>query len=418
MATQICLLIANIVLINVAFVLAFMLRYCGNVPESNFAPFKDCFIFLTFIYMLAFALTRCFKKRFRCFWDLFMRVFAGLFFGTLFAVVLLYVFRIQWSTFPSSIFVICFPIALFLIFTFDGLLLAFTNGILKKAIIIGKEKFSEPLKKRPFVESTHIERIEELLDHKDVDEIVIGKKIPANEQLNLLIYLLLKLKVSVMFSPAIYAELVSGHMMEENSAKFLTTFVGRKSECEEFLLRALDLLGSMFILILTSPLIAVVSILTKLTSEGPVFYKQVRVAKDGGTFTLYKFRTMINDAEKQTGPVLADQYDPRVTKIGRFLRETRIDELPQLINVIKGDMSLVGPRPERPYFVKLHEVLRKVRLAVKPGLTGFAQIRNFYDLQPRHKIKYDYLYIQKRSLLLNIYILFKTVPVVLGKKGW
>jgi lipopolysaccharide/colanic/teichoic acid biosynthesis glycosyltransferase len=126
---------------------------------------------------------------------------------------------------------------------------------------------------------------------------------------------------------------------------------------------------------------------------------------------------MINDAEKQLGPVLATENDPRVTKVGRFLRDTRLDEIPQLLNVILGQMSLVGPRPERPYFVKRHKALMEIRLAVRPGLTGLAQVRNAYDLHPNHKIKYDYLYIQRRSLLLNLYILAKTIPVVLLKKG-
>ncbi len=127
---------------------------------------------------------------------------------------------------------------------------------------------------------------------------------------------------------------------------------------------------------------------------------------------------MVSDAEKTVGPVLASRDDPRVTKVGKVLRRTRLDELPQLFNVLRGDMSLVGPRPERPHFVRLHRALRELRLAVRPGLTGLAQIRNLYDLKPQHKIKYDYLYIQRRSLLLNIYILLKTVPVIFCKKGW
>ena len=99
-------------------------------------------------------------------------------------------------------------------------------------------------------------------------------------------------------------------------------------------------------------------------------------------------------------------------------RLTRLDELPQLLNVLRGDMSLVGPRPERPHFVKRHKALRELRLAVKPGITGLAQVRNSYDLVPKHKIKYDYLYIQRRSLLLNLYILMRTIPIVLSGKGW
>jgi len=127
---------------------------------------------------------------------------------------------------------------------------------------------------------------------------------------------------------------------------------------------------------------------------------------------------MIKDAEKKVGPILAKQDDSRVTKVGKVLRTTRFDELPQLFNVLLGQMSLVGPRPERPHFVKLHKPLQELRLAVKPGLTGLAQIRNFYDLKPKHKIRYDYLYIQQRSLLLNLYILAKTIPVLFSKKGW
>ena len=159
------------------------------------------------------------------------------------------------------------------------------------------------------------------------------------------------------------------------------------------------------------------ALLVKLTSSGPVLYKQTRVAKDGKLFTMVKFRTMMDDAEKHSGPILASSKDPRVTPIGRFLRVTRLDELPQLFNVLAGDMSLVGPRPERPYFVRRHQVLRELRLAVKPGLTGLAQIKNAYHLHPRHKIKYDYLYIQRRSFMLNLYILSKTIPVMLKRKG-
>jgi lipopolysaccharide/colanic/teichoic acid biosynthesis glycosyltransferase len=217
-------------------------------------------------------------------------------------------------------------------------------------------------------------------------------------------------------------ELLLGKINGENSLHFLSTFVGEKPDVEEFLIRSLDIIGSVLILLISMPVTILISLFIKISSPGPVLYKQQRVGKDGEIFTLCKFRTMVKDAEKMVGPVLASRDDPRVTKVGKVLRRTRLDELPQLFNVLRGDMSLVGPRPERPHFVKLHKALRELRLAVRPGLTGFAQIRNFYDLKPQHKIKYDYLYIQRRSLLLNIYILLKTVQVfhklVFYKKGW
>lgn len=190
------------------------------------------------------------------------------------------------------------------------------------------------------------------------------------------------------------------------------------SNGQEFLIRILDIVGSFTILIFGMPAIFLVALLIKITSHGPILYGQKRVGKGGKIFTLYKFRTMLNNSEEHTGPIWADKNDPRVTPVGRVLRKTRFDEIPQIFNVLQGDMSLVGPRPERPYFVKRHKALQGIRLMVKPGLTGLAQVSNSYGLKPDHKIKYDYLYIQKRSLMLNLYILLKTVPTILSKSGW
>jgi lipopolysaccharide/colanic/teichoic acid biosynthesis glycosyltransferase len=186
----------------------------------------------------------------------------------------------------------------------------------------------------------------------------------------------------------------------------------------ELLIRLLDIAGSLAILFFALPVMLIAGLLVKLTSRGPILYRQERVGQGGRVFTLYKFRTMIDGAEKHVGPVLASRDDDRVTAVGRILRRMRLDELPQLYNILRGDMSLVGPRPERPYFVERHRALQGLRLAVKPGLTGLAQVRSFYDLKPAHKVRYDYLYIQNRSLLLNIYILLQTIPTLFTRKGW
>lgn len=213
-------------------------------------------------------------------------------------------------------------------------------------------------------------------------------------------------------------ELVDETIRSKQSLYSSTALASQASNGQEFLIRTLDIVGSVVILTLTMPAMFVVALLIKIFSPGPIFYRQKRVGKKGKIFTLYKFRTMVNNSEEHTGPVLAAKDDSRVTPIGRVLRRTRFDELPQLFNVLRNDMSLVGPRPERPYFIKRHKALQGIRLAVKPGLTGLAQIRSFYDLKPRHKIKYDYLYIRKRSLLLNLYILLKTMPIIFSKNGW
>lgn len=408
----------NIVAINIGFLLSFVIRYGLTFPTYNFLPYKKSFVFVTVIYIFALLLFRVFKGRFRSSWDLFRRVFVGLFLGTLLSVAFVYVFRIRWGAFPTTVFVLSFFVNLLLIFKLNQLTLKAGKKIRKNVIVIGRDDIDGLVGKRAVVETIGSDQIGELLKHRDIDEVVICERVQSEKDLSLLIYLIQKLKIDVVFSPSIYVELLSGRINGDNSFGFLSTFVGEKRDIEEFFMRGLDTVGSILALLVFAPAFMLFSVLIKSSSPGPVFYKQQRVGKDGKVFTLYKFRTMVKDAEKELGPVLASRDDPRVTKVGKVLRATRLDELPQLLNVLRGDMSLVGPRPERPHFVKQHKALHELRLAVKPGLTGLAQIRSFYDLKPRHKIKYDYLYIQKRSFLLNLYILFLTIPAVLSRKGW
>ena len=188
------------------------------------------------------------------------------------------------------------------------------------------------------------------------------------------------------------------------------------------LLRLLDVLGALVILTLSLPLWALAVGGIVLTMPGPVFFAQERVGKGGRPFTLYKFRSMRPDAERN-GAQWSIPGDGRVTRWGRFLRRTRIDELPQLWNVLRGDMSLVGPRPERPVFVAmLTEQIPyyALRFQVKPGLTGWAQVSFRYGStvdDTRIKLAYDLYYVQERSLLLYVVILLKTIPTVLFKPG-
>jgi exopolysaccharide biosynthesis polyprenyl glycosylphosphotransferase len=174
------------------------------------------------------------------------------------------------------------------------------------------------------------------------------------------------------------------------------------------------------LLVVTAPVMALVALAVRATSRGPVIYRQTRVGKDGRPFTIYKFRTMRAQAEEDTGPVLAVENDPRVTTLGRVLRATRLDELPQLWNVVRGDMSFVGPRPERPEFVQEYE--RDIqgyreRFKVRPGLTGYAQVNGEYHTSPATKLKYDLAYMYNRSLWLDVKILSETAKVMLTRRG-
>lgn len=187
--------------------------------------------------------------------------------------------------------------------------------------------------------------------------------------------------------------------------------------------RTFDLVFATIVLILMSPIFLFLCILIKLDSKGPVFFHQERVGLDGKSFKVMKFRTMRLDAEKETGPVFAQQGDPRATRLGRFFRRFSLDELPQLINVIKGEMSLVGPRPERPYFVEQFkkEIPKYLdRHRVKTGVTGWAQVSGLRGNAPiEERTKYDIYYIENWSLVFDLKIIFKTVRAVLfGKDAY
>ncbi|WP_296753316.1 TIGR03013 family XrtA/PEP-CTERM system glycosyltransferase [Thiobacillus sp.] len=187
--------------------------------------------------------------------------------------------------------------------------------------------------------------------------------------------------------------------------------------------RLFDLLVSAAMLVVCLPIMALAALLVKLESPGPVLYRQERVGQGCRSFTIFKFRSMCVDAEKDGKPRWAGQNDSRVTLTGRFIRRTRIDELPQIFNVFFGDMSFVGPRPERPYFVQ--DLTQKipyygVRHTVKPGITGWAQVRYAYgatDEDAMHKLQYDLYYVKNHSLFLDLMILFQTAQVVLWGKG-
>lgn len=187
--------------------------------------------------------------------------------------------------------------------------------------------------------------------------------------------------------------------------------------------RIFDLCASITLLLVSLPVMIITALLIKIDSRGPVFYRQERVGQGGVPFEVLKFRSMRTDAEKDGKPQWATQNDDRITRVGRVMRKLRIDELPQILNVLKGEMSFVGPRPERPYFVEqLSENIPffKYRHNVKPGITGWAQIRYSYGASVEdaiEKLQYDLYYVKNHSLFLDLIVLFQTAQVVLFGKG-
>ena len=181
--------------------------------------------------------------------------------------------------------------------------------------------------------------------------------------------------------------------------------------------RFMDVTISLIGLLLFVLILPILAILIKLDSAGSVFYKQTRIGKGGKPFIMYKLRSMPIDAEKDTGPVWATKEDKRIRRLGKFLRNSSLDEIPQFWNILKGEMSIVGPRPERPHFIKQHRELQNQRLVVKPGLTGLAQVHGRYELDIEEKTAYDLYYIRNYSLILDLEIIFRTIGVALSRKG-
>lgn len=200
--------------------------------------------------------------------------------------------------------------------------------------------------------------------------------------------------------------------------RYVPAEAGRAIDLDAAGRRVFDICFSVTALLCSAPLLATVAMLVKMTSKGPVFLRQKRLTLHGREFVLMKFRTMRADAEAVSGPVLAEEDDPRVTGLGRFLRKTRIDELPQFWNVLWGDMSVVGPRPERPEIAaNLARSMRRFgrRLNVKAGITGLAQVEHGYCATAesyRRKLALDLLYIKKRSMRMDLGIMLRTVSVV------
>lgn len=179
---------------------------------------------------------------------------------------------------------------------------------------------------------------------------------------------------------------------------------------------SLDFCFALFLLLVLSPLLFVVAVLIRLESRGPVLFTQNRVGRFEKNFRIYKFRTMVQDAEKK-GPILTQDNDPRITRLGRFLRRTSIDELPQLLNILKGEMSFIGPRPEVPVIVADYTERQRGVFQVRPGLSGWAQVNGRDELDIPTKLNLDLEYVAQISLAMDLKIFFRTFPALLSKRG-
>lgn len=418
-----------IIIVVIGFYLAFLIRFNMNPSMFNIQPFYDSIPYIVITSIIIFYIYDIVSTVKKSLFENILIIGISLFLIDIVTVAI--VFFNRGFAFPRSVFAIGFCIQFFLIFLCKILIINIIrrNRKVEELLIIASHTELDDIIKSFLLSKfnfNHIKFVCNQVDRKTyelinkVDKVYIGNDISQKEKVNLIKYCSEKKKTIYILPGLFEIALINSKITQINDMlAFKIEDIGLSSE-QKVVKRILDIIISVMALIISTPLLLIVAIIIKLYDKGPIFYKQKRVTENNKIFDLYKFRTMIVDAEKQTGPILASEKDTRITQIGRLLRSTRIDELPQLINVLKGDMSIVGPRPERPFFVeKFNNEIEvfKYRVFVKAGITGLAQILGKYSTVPEKKAKFDLLYIKNYSLLLDIKIIFNTIKIMFLKES-
>lgn len=423
---KVIILTIDLLIIMLSYIFAYLIKFNGELPAFNFNPFLNAIPYIlvaSIIYLDIFKVLSFFRKSI---YDVLKSVgsVAALLGITTIAVT----YMLQGFSFPRSVLIITPAIQFILLSAFNLALLYLRRHLLgEKSIMIVCENhaFSSALidKIHKFIKRDKIEKklILDLSQEKiifrrlkDMDEIYLSADLPADFKAEIIKRCMGGKQVIYVVPHLFEISLINAKLIQlGDTPSLIIPTLGLTVE-QAFVKRMFDVVASFVGLLIISPILIIVALLIKLTSKGPVLYKQERMTKDNRSFMLIKFRTMMENAEGDTGPILSEENDPRVTPIGRFLRKTRLDELPQLINVLRGEMSLVGPRPERPFFVEqfINDMPEySHRFSVKAGITGYAQILGNYSTSPEDKLRYDLIYIRNYSLLLDIKLIFQTLRV-------
>ncbi len=439
---KIILLLGDALILYASLWLALYLRYWpnynGEIFREHFLPFSIIYAIWLLIFYINGLYEFSLAKNTLAFYNTLIR---SVIIGALTAVAFFYLIPF-FGIAPKTNLVIDIIIFSILIYLWRQLFnyLIKSPALLNKVLIIGRNKESEQLinyiKENPQLGY----RIKKVIPEKatqlvfNLIEVVIKEKIQTivtvsypHRDGTLLrnLYHCLPLKIALFDLPSFYEHLtgkIPVSVIEE--LWFLENLMTYRKRFYEFSKRLFDFIFAIILGVLTLPFYPLIALIIKIDSSGPVFYNQKRVGQDSQIFKIIKFRSMIDSAEKN-GAQWAQKNDPRITRVGKFMRKTRLDELPQLWNVIMGDMSFVGPRPERPEFVFGTNMEREIpfyqiRHLVKPGLTGWAQINFEYGSSIKdtiEKLQYDFYYLKNRSFLLDISITLKTIKIILSREG-
>lgn len=418
----------DVIIILLSVYLSFMLKFDFQPPAFNLEPFFDVIPFIAIaylIFMYVYGLNDILKKGLGEIIYSITLTILSLFITTAFITFFARGFAYPRSVLIISSFVQFLFLCLWRIIVWKVKRRA--HGI-KDALIVG-EKSLEDLTKKILIKQKDLYNIRYICNGKannlnryldNVEVVFICSDVEHNIKSEIVDRCLSDRK-SIYVIPDIYeiAILNSKLNRADDIPMFKVQKLGLTFE-QRFFKRIIDIVISLIGIILTSPIMIFCALAIKIKDGGTIFYKQERVTEEERTFNVLKFRTMVMNAEKLTGPVLAGEDDPRITKLGKIMRATRIDELPQFFNILSGDMSVVGPRPERPFFVeKFKQEIPdyKYRTIVKAGLTGLAQVLGKYSTTPEDKVRYDIIYIKNYSILMDLKLILQTIKIMFMKES-
>lgn len=427
-ARRLFIILMDVIVYNVSIYFSFLLKFGGSIPVRNFQTFESSALFISLFFIILNVLLGAYVFYNRIMSDIVFVTVIGQFLMSL--GIMIITFAGRWFAFPRTVILISFLLGTILLIIYRTIIYKAYMKLSsdKKITILGFEKdvapaiqnFGSQKNNKHKVQSVVIdhfyENLVEIID--DVDIVYLASDIEELEKLK--VYQLVTKKEKKLFLNTTFENLVTinPNIMNFEDESIIESSGFRIPSEDAMFKRIFDILISLILLVIASPFMLVTAILVKVTSPGPIIYKQIRITQDQREFPIYKFRSMSATAESKSGPVLAKSNDVRVTPVGKFIRAVRFDELPQLINVLKGDMSIVGPRPERPFFVEKFNKENPyyyLRHNVRAGITGYAQVYGKYASDYNSKLKFDLLYIKKYSFMLDLKILLQTIKILFDK---
>lgn len=436
------------IFVNAAIVGAFFVRFAGQLPEFNFSAYAALWPLITVVFLVAGYIYGLYEpERTENAWSVTRAVLQAVTLGTILIAAVAFFAGPRFFSFSRLVILLAwlFEVIALVGWRLAALRLTPITWPEQRVLIVGTDELAwelaEELIQRSewgyrvvgLVARDHAEEqtpvtgavpilgvasdIAALLEEYEVNRVIIASPMAQRESIE---QIALASDVRVEVVPELY-EIFMG-TLDSTVSDIPLMEITRSGAPAWFasVKRVADALFSLVLMVVLSPVLLLASLGILLSMGLPIFFTQERVGKDLAPFKVLKFRTMVNDAEKETGPILATEDDPRITPLGRFMRRYRIDELPQLLNILVGEMSFVGPRPERPEFV--HDLVREIpsykeRFRVKPGATGLAQVSGSYATTPERKLKYDLIYMYHQNLLMDVQIVAETVRVVLTGRG-